>query len=328
MDARELDELIRDARSEARAAVKARLRDRFERELLERAEQRLAPPRRSEPAPRRERAPGPETETEHGQGLWVYCVIGGDHPGVNEEVAGVAGGGAPRAVRAAGLGALVSEVPLDEFGEDGLKRNLNDLSWLEATVRAHEGVLDAVLAGGAPVPMRVCTIYRGEEHVREMLASHREELGEALERLAGRAEWGVKVLADRERHAPPGGRSDEQGPAPDGGDYLARKQRERREREAAGAELEEALREIHARLEEWATASELLPPQRRELAGYAGEMALNGAYLVDDERLEAFASVVEELRAQYAAAGLSFELTGPWPAYHFAGRLEGLGGRV
>jgi hypothetical protein len=66
-------------------------------------------------------------------------------------------------------------------------------------------------------------------------------------------------------------------------------------------------------------ASELLAPQSAELSGHSGEMVLNGAYLVDDERLDGFRSVVEELGRAYADSGLAFELTGPWPAYNFAG---------
>ena len=46
-------------------------------------------------------------------------------------------------------------------------------------------------------------------------------------------------------------------------------------------------------------------------------MALNGAYLVDDARVEAFTGVVAELDDQYASRGIRFQLTGPWPAHHF-----------
>jgi hypothetical protein len=41
-----------------------------------------------------------------------------------------------RAVTRTGLTAIVGTVGLDEFGEDGLRHNLEDLDWLAATARA------------------------------------------------------------------------------------------------------------------------------------------------------------------------------------------------
>ncbi|MEA2436010.1 MAG: hypothetical protein QOF65_566 [Thermoleophilaceae bacterium] len=302
----EVDDLIREARTEARAAVKARLRERFERSLLEQVEARLAP--------------APEPRAESGTGLWVYCIAGEDLTGLPPGVTGVTAGHEPRVLRAGGLAAVVSAVPLDEFGEEGLKRNLNDIGWLEAVARAHERVLEAVLPAGPIVPMRVCTIYHSGEHVEAMLAEREASLKEALSQLAGRAEWGVKLTADRERVseaarariARAAGAT-----AGAGGSYLGRKQQDMLLRDEVGEVLDAAAAESHARLEEWAAASELLPPQRRELSGYDGEMVLNGAYLVDDDRLDGFRRVVSELQEQYADHGLAFDLTGPWPAFHF-----------
>jgi hypothetical protein len=220
---------------------------------------------------------------------------------------------------------VASSVPLEEFGEGALKRNLNDLEWLEGMVRAHESVLDSALANGTIVPMRVCTIYRSEEHVRQALSQRRSLFEEALEWLDGRAEWGVKMLARRDRidelarrragAVETGGRSE-------GGAYFARKQGDRAARDHAEQIVDEVVQESHARLEEWATASEVLPAQRREVSGHEGEMIFNGAYLVDDERIGTFEDVLRRLEEQYGEAGVTFQLTGPWPAYHFVGDLE------
>jgi hypothetical protein len=255
-----------------------------------------------------------ERVAETGDGLWLYCVTArGEAPGVP----GVAGEDGPRVIAAAGLMALVSTVPLAEFGEDGLKRNLNDMPWLEAVARAHELVLERTLENAPLVPMRLCTIYRSEEQVQALLAERREEFTEVLAGLEGRGEWGVKITADRERVAERLRARADQRPAGVGGAYLGRKQQELRLRDEVDAALDAAVQESHARLEEWAVASELLPPQRAELSGHSGDMVLNGAFLVDDERLEGFRSVVEELGRQYD--DLAFELTGPWPPYNFVG---------
>jgi hypothetical protein len=313
--AADVEELIREAQGEARAAVKARLRAQFEESLMAAAEKQLsaaAPDVRKEPDVQK------EVDQEAGEGLWLYCVSA---HGQAPEAEGVAADHAPRVIEAAGLSAVVSTVPLTDFGEEGLKRNLNDLPWLEAVARAHEHVLERTLESGPVVPMRLCTIYRSEKQVQALLAERREELTESLAALEGRGEWGVKVTADRERVAERLRAGMAEKPAGVGGAYLGRKRHELRLRDEVDATLDAAVQESHARLEEWAVASQLLPPQRAELSGHEGEMVLNGAYLVDDERLDGFRTVVEELGRQYGddSTGLAFELTGPWPPYNFAG---------
>ena len=313
---RDRDALIEEARVEARAQVKAVLRDAYAEALL--AEARPAPAK----------PPEPPTAAPAEQGWWVYCVLP-DGRALPDGVTGVAGE-PPRLVPAAGLAALTGRVPLSEFGEAPLRENLNDLGWLERTVRAHEAVLDGALADGAVVPMRVCTIYRDEAQVREMLESSAAMFEDALGRLEGKAEWGVKVVAERarlEEHARSGSEearalAGEASGKPEGGAYLARKKLAAVIRDEADRLLDSVVRETHARLEEWAAASVVLPAQSRELAGYSGEMVFNGAYLVEDERRETFAALVEELGTQYGQLGLAFELTGPWPAYNFAGTAE------
>jgi hypothetical protein len=309
-------DLIREAEAEARADVKALLRAELTRAMLARSEELLAPSREQEPV-----------ADEPGEGWWLYCVIGRGHPELPKDVAGVAAG-QPRVLWSENLGAVVSPVPLTEFGEEGLKRNLNDLEWLERMARAHEAVLDAALADGTIVPMRVCTIYTSEDQVSAMLEERRSLFAESLEWLDGRAEWGVKMLADVERiesRARERGGPVEAGASSEGGAYLAGKQQEREVREEADKLLDDLVRESHARLEEWAAGSEVLRPQSREVAAYVGTMVFNGAYLVDDERIENFERVVRRLEAQYDELGVKFELTGPWPAYHFVGGLEQAG---
>jgi hypothetical protein len=179
-----------------------------------------------------------------------------------------------------------------------------------------------VLGSGPIVPMRVCTIYSSADHVERMLAERAAVFGEVLARLAGRAEWGVKLMADRDRVAEAARVRIGQAAgatAGAGGSYLGRKQQDMRLRDEVDEILTAAAAESHARLEEWASASELLAPQRRELSGHEGEMVLNGAYLVDENRLDGFRRVVSELQEQYGGEGLAFDLTGPWPAFHFAG---------
>jgi hypothetical protein len=221
-----------------------------------------------------------------------------------------------------GLAALVSEVPLADFGEDSLRENLNDVAWLEEKAMAHEAVLDAALARTAVVPLRLCTVFAGEEQVRAMLAREHDVLADALERLHGRAEWGVKAWADRgavEREALGRDANGEgEGDAVSAGTaYMNRRRAEAQAREQVEEIADEWARGIHARLAAVASEALLNPLQRPELSGHEGEMFLNGVYLVSDAEAPAFRAAVGALADEFDRRAVEIDLTGPWPAYNF-----------
>jgi Gas vesicle synthesis protein GvpL/GvpF len=221
-----------------------------------------------------------------------------------------------------GLAALVSRVPLAQFDEDSLRANLGDVAWLEEKARAHEAVLEAALARTAVVPLRLCTVFEGEKQVREMLVREHGVLGDALERLRGRAEWGVKAYADRgavEREAlkEAAGEEDEVADMSAGTAYMNRRREEARARERVEEIADTWARAIHGRLETIATEALLNPLQRPELSGHDGEMFLNGVYLVADADASAFRTAVEEMADAFDRRGVEIVITGPWPAYNF-----------
>jgi Gas vesicle synthesis protein GvpL/GvpF len=269
--------------------------------------------------------------TEPALGCYVYCVVReGELPPL-EGLAGVDAGVPVEVVSHTGLGALVSKVRLEEFGTDALKRNFENLQWVERTARAHDAVLARALDVDAVVPLRLCTIFTDEAHVRDMLERERERLLEALDRLRGRSEWSVKVLADprklegaaRERSsAPAATTADAEGEAP-GRAFFARRKVDEALREEARAMAEAAAEEVHARLQREAVEATLLPPQHPELSGRSGRMILNGAYLADRSRAAEFEAAARELGERHGGIGLEVELSGPWAPYNFVTATEG-----
>jgi Gas vesicle synthesis protein GvpL/GvpF len=247
-------------------------------------------------------------------GVYLYGVARDLDPVVLRDLSGVAG--APvRAVAEDGFTALISTVDLAEFGEEALRRNLESLPWLEAAARAHHGVVDAVARSAPTAPVRIATLYRDDDRVRELLREQQDELTEVLGRVVGRAEWGVKAYGSADA-------SPQEPPDPDGDDgerpgmaYLRRRKLQQRSREDASRRLAEQGEEIHVTLSRYAVASRRHPPQDPRLSGHEGTMILNVAYLLEDDQSDAFAAEVDELRTRLP--GIRVELTGPWPAYSF-----------
>lgn len=131
---------------------------------------------------------------------YVYAVC---RPFDTATVSGLTGvGGYPvHFVVEGDLAAAVSTVPLDEFDEQALHAKLEDLRWLEEVARAHHGVVDEVALRVATVPLRLATVYRGDERVRQVLREHGESFDATLTELLGRVELGVKVYAEAENRA-------------------------------------------------------------------------------------------------------------------------------
>jgi hypothetical protein len=257
----------------------------------------------------------PDAGRRDGFALWIYGVMDGavTDPlrcaGVDERHRAVL-------LRHVGLAAIVSAVARADYDQRALEQSLEDLERLEALARGHERVLDEALTGGPVVPFRMCTIYDSEDHVRRMLEAEHGALAEILERLSGMVEWGVKAYVTA--GGAPARTPATENPA-SGTDYLARKHHERNAADRARRATDATAEVIHGRLREQAVDAVLSRPQDPSLSGRREEMVLNAAYLVPDARVAGFRTLFGELARRHEADGLVLQLTGPWPAYHFAG---------
>jgi hypothetical protein len=247
-------------------------------------------------------------------GVYVYAIV---RDVADVDLDGQAGIGdrALRPVEGPGVIAVASDVDLDEFGEEALRRNLEELTWLEAVARRHDEVARHLASQTATAPLRLATVFRGDESVRRQLADWADAALAALDRIDGRSEWSVKAYLD----VTPGEDTSSR-PATDqpgaGAAYLAQR-RAALGQHARAAEEQAALGStIHERLESVAVAGRRLLPQDRKLSGHTGEMVLNGSYLVEDASSDAFVAAAE--RAATENESVRVEVGGPWPPYSFA----------
>jgi hypothetical protein len=246
---------------------------------------------------------------------YVYAVCRPFGTPLQAQLSGVAGD-PPRLLHHHDLVAVVSHVPERDFAEEPLRRHLEDLDWLTATARAHQGVVDALTVVTTPLPLRLGTVFRDDSGVRVMIEEREEAFRRTLDRLEGRVEWGVKVYADTETAEP--------APAPEkaasGRDYLRQRRSRVRSNEDMWQRAEAFATRLHETLSGHAEDSRLHAPQNPTLSGVSGRNMLNAAYLVPRTQSEEFVELVD--RTKDEAPGMRVELTGPWAAYSFAGEEE------
>jgi hypothetical protein len=181
---------------------------------------------------------------------------------------------------------------------------------------AHEATVEHFARSGTVVPMKLFTLFSSEERARAHVQRSRGKLDRLIGRIAGRAEWGVRLTLDEARArrvllaSPRGsGRGDGVGTR-----FLRERQRTqqaaRRVVADARAQGERVFRVLSRRADD---ARRLTPP----VQGPGVQLLLDAAFLVPVRRTHAWQAAVAALARELRGRGLDLTLSGPWPAYNF-----------
>ncbi len=267
-----------------------------------------------------------------GHAFYVYCV------GEREALASLfEASGLPPAIEvearlemeAGGeLAAVVSAVPLADYGEDALQARLSNPAWTAVRAMRHEKVVEHFARRASVVPLRFGTIYRERAGVRAMLSERDEGLRAIIERLRGREEWGINILCDRKllfeailSLSPRLRELNEQAAsASPGQSYLMRKKIEALRATEARVEMKRVAAKIEAELAPRSFGTVRLRVLKTE-SDEQGELVAKLAFLVARTGFEEFRAAAERIAQEHAPAGFKLELTGPWPAYNFISEL-------
>jgi len=271
----------------------------------------------------------PDSQGQEDAHVCVYAIL----PAAEIEMPSLFGidpSGAIYALAGNAVQAVISRVRADRFDQAALEAGLQDPVWVDVHVRAHQQVLDSLVATGQPViPLRFCTIYRDEAAVRTLMTTYESALTAELDRLRGQREWGVKLFvlqgqlqaAILNHHTDLGSWAADAGlqalqarvaGMSTGAAFLLQKKLDTLVAERSGDVAAWIADESHARL-----ASQAVATTTMALQPNASGMELNAAYLVAEQKLDEFRAELERLGEEYGEVGARYELSGPWPAYNF-----------
>jgi Gas vesicle synthesis protein GvpL/GvpF len=208
----------------------------------------------------------------------LYALV--DHPARLPPLAGVEGA-ALTAAEADGVDAIFS-------AHEGAASPATD-----EAVLAHARVVEEIAAANAAVlPARFPGRYEDERALLDAVRGRAAGVREALGRVRGCVELGVRVVPQGERDEPP----------TSGAEYMRARLARVRDAERVADELDDAVGPI-ARA---GTRSVAATP----------ELVLSAAYLVPADDADAFRAAVEEAAASHP--DLVYVRVGPWPPYSFA----------
>lgn len=163
----------------------------------------------------------------------------------------------------------------------------------DEAVLAHADVVERLAAlNDAVLPARYPGRYDDEAALAAAVRERAPQLDEALGRVRGCVELGVRVLREEA-----GGKA-----ATSGADYMRRRLAEVNEAEALAAEVDTAVAACTREATKAVTAT--------------ADLVLSAAYLVSRTEVDAFRAAVD--RVAEAHRDLAFVCVGPWPPYSFA----------
>lgn len=252
------------------------------------------------------------------------------HGVVHARDAGLAGPGllgAPNlgAVRDGQLAILYTDLAGLGLSPSDIEERMATAREAEALVREHKEVLCRLqdhAAGLLPFPL--CTLFRDLAGIGSILRTEASAFEDALDRVAGAAEWSIKIIRDGEGAGTDATvETDDRLTSIDSaletaspGQRFLLERRRQREAVAVGRKvLTEQVQRFHQALIGAARSG-----MRLALSGADGtsRTAFKAAYLVDRTDQPTFLAHVDNHAAGLSSLGWTTMIQGPWPAFSFS----------
>jgi hypothetical protein len=215
-----------------------------------------------------------------------------------------------------GLWLVVSDVPLNRYGENAINRKLSDIDWVSRAAVAHEKVVESFIGVTALLPMKLFTIFTSDKRALDHVRRDRPHIDALAKKVANHHEWGVRVMLGptarpKERRTV----TQKARESSSGLNYLARKKAQRDTAAELATHASETVASVYERL----AARSGLARRRAasELPIQGGPLLLDAAFLVAKSHSKTFRSLVARESRSLSRHGYGVTLTGPWPPYSF-----------
>ncbi|MEH6939874.1 GvpL/GvpF family gas vesicle protein [Bacillus sp. JJ664] len=214
----------------------------------------------------------------------------------------------------------------EEFAEPVLQVKMKDPKWIHKQAMHHHETIVAYSKNYLFLPTKFCTIYSCVEKLREDIMQKQTDIVTLFDNLKEKEEWNVKMYYEKSRffkhfeehsnvikimkddlkHLPPGKQF-----------FMKKKQGQMIEIEAQN-ELLLLSQNLENLLLKETVGNKTRENWSRNATGKNMDMIYNSTALVPIEKIQRFEELINEFVQMYEEKGISIELSGPWPFYHFA----------
>ncbi|WP_077623665.1 GvpL/GvpF family gas vesicle protein [Sediminibacillus massiliensis] len=224
--------------------------------------------------------------------------------------------------------AVTCSVGPEDFSEENLAKNTEDMTWLQEKAFHHHNMMNELHKAFTVLPLKFGTIYEQTANLESIVEDCRDNIVNLLAKLEGHEEWNVKIYGkdDKFRETAMADnreiekKKQEIEQMPKGRQFFEKKKLGQFMENLVEKEIEKSCREVHDKLTEFSQADEIKKNWAKKVTGKTDEMFWNSAYLVPEQDVKAFLETIkrEQEQAVTQGTGFTFEVTGPWPAYHFS----------
>jgi Gas vesicle synthesis protein GvpL/GvpF len=224
------------------------------------------------------------------------------------------------------LTAIITPVNPQYFSQQQIELQLKDAEWLKEKALHHHETIAAIHQHFTILPLSFCTIFQNEPNLESLLTEQYEVLIHKLSTLKGRQEWNLKLYCSTERalnyvtnHNPAVIElKGKLASMPKGKQFIMKKKLEQLIASELGREQSHWWVEIQKRLKSDVADSNLRRNWGKEVTERVDDMIVNCDFLIEKMKSESFINKIRELEKSFEALGCKFQITGPWPPYHFS----------
>jgi len=212
------------------------------------------------------------------------------------------------------------KVSLNEFSEENLKKNLNNLEWLEKHVIEYEKEMEKLNSETTVIPFKFGTVYTSIENMEDFFSSYYDTFVESISYLQDKLEWGIKIFLSRSqfrRWLDSKIQDDSSGKAT-GAAFFKRKKKEIEMMEQEDVSLNSIVSEICSEIKK--NVIELKEVDFLEGPGNNKSLfkPIYGlGVIMEIFKTTILSSLIDKLTNRHKEKGIILRLSGPWPPYNF-----------
>ena len=223
--------------------------------------------------------------------------------------------------------AVVCKLDAEVYSEENIKERIeNDMDWLqEKAFHHHETVLN-LSKMFTIIPLKFCTIYKNETNLIQSIQSNEAKMVSTFSLLEGNEEWNLKIYCDDsllKEHVSQSNPTIEAKKAeiselPRGKQFFEKKKIDKLIDTEVEEDKNRVSEQIHSHLKKFVLQGDVKKNWNKDVTGKQENMTWNSVYLIAKPNVEAFLVEVQKYEKEMQETGWQFEVTGPWPAYHFS----------
>ncbi|MFC0471392.1 GvpL/GvpF family gas vesicle protein [Halalkalibacter kiskunsagensis] len=223
--------------------------------------------------------------------------------------------------------AIVCKLDSENYSEEQIKDRVNnDMEWLQEKAFHHHETVMKLARIFTIVPLKFCTLYKNQDSLAKAVHAKESKIESAFSLLAGNEEWNVKIYCDdqlvkkqiKKSNPVIEAKKAEISQLPKGRQFFEKKKLDKLIQSELEKETNRVTEKIHLHLKGFVLQGNVKRNWSKNVTEKKENMIWNGVYLISETVVESFLEQIQHFEKQMQETGWKFEVSGPWPAYHFS----------